>query len=141
MNATDETADDPLHRAYFRTRFRWAGGDTSGWPAEFAIISAYATTGEQWSDEENEAGHESLYLELERRNVWVEPLTGYAPDTGHAEPGCAVELRLEEAKALGRRFRQDAIFHVRGNELFVVQCAESGRSEFVGAFRERLDLG
>lgn len=47
-----------IHPAYFRTHFR-AEAPISDWPSVFAIITAYATTGETWTAEENEiADHE-----------------------------------------------------------------------------------
>jgi hypothetical protein len=38
-----------LHPAYFKVRFRGPWPDLSH-PEEFAIITAYATTGETWSE-------------------------------------------------------------------------------------------
>ena len=44
---------DNLHTAYFGIRFRGPWPDLVC-PGEFAIITAYATTGEVWSDQEND---------------------------------------------------------------------------------------
>jgi len=138
MSPTDERKSEPLHPAYFQTRFRQEVDKRTDWPEQFAIISAHATTGEQWSGEQNDAAHEALYQEIERRDVWIESLTGYSPDTGHAEPSYAAELPLDEARALGEQFRQDAIFFVRGNDLSVTRCAPDSPLVLVGGFRERL---
>ena len=66
--------------------------------------------------------------------------TGYSPEDGHAEPGWAVEIPLEEALELGRKYLQDAIYFVRAGELWVWSCAP-GASESValGPFDVRLD--
>ncbi len=126
-----------FHPAYFTTRFR-AEPLPPSWPASFVIVTAYATTGEQWSDEENERADEALRRRLFDLGVWVSRVTGFDPATGHAEPGWAVEIDLATGVGLGREYRQDAIFHVEGDRLAVVSCAEH-RVTAVGSFRERVD--
>lgn len=130
-----------MHPAYFNTRFHLAEEEAPDWPGEFVILSAYATTGERWSPDENDAASEALHEALLGRDVWIAYLTGYAPDSGHAEPSYATDLTLDDARALGRRFRQDAIFHVRGDDLFVTRCLEDPELVAVGSFRERVDVG
>jgi hypothetical protein len=110
----------------------------SSWPASFVIVTAYATTGEQWSDEENERADEALRRRLNELDVWITRITGFDPDTRHAEPGWAVDIDLATGVGLGREYRQDAIFHVEGDRLQVVSCAEQ-RVAAVGSFRERVD--
>jgi hypothetical protein len=108
------------------------------WPKEFVILSAYATTGERWSDEANERAHRALVAELAGLCVWMFEVTGFSPTTDHAEPGFAVEVDLEQARAIGRRFRQDAIYHVRGDVLSVTHCDEGDALVRVGSFAERV---
>lgn len=62
-------------------------------------------------------------------------LTGYSPTTVHAEPGWAVEMPWDEACDLGLRFKQDAIYSVRGDELTVTFCDHRRGLVPVGAFR------
>ena len=52
-----------MHPAYPETRFISRDG-LDGWPQQFVIITAYATTGETWSDERNEAADQKLESEL-----------------------------------------------------------------------------
>ena len=127
-----------MHPAYFEVRFRQDGTD-GGWPDEFAVITAYATTGEAWSDERNRAADRELGEYLSSLSRFVRRLTGYSPKTGHAEPGWAVDVPLHEACEIGVRFEQDAVYFVRAGELFVTHCDARRRLERVGAFRERLD--
>ena len=129
-----------FHPAYFTTRFRWEADEPGSWPHQFVIISAHATTGERWTAEENQNAHEALYDQLSDRNLWIDFVTGYEPVTGHAEPSYAVVLPLEETRELGKSFRQDAIFYVRGDELFVTRCDAAAPLVLVGSFRERLDV-
>ena len=132
------TFDDVLHPAYFETRFRQHFSETE-WPPEFAIITAYATTGESWTDERNAVADRSLESELQNAGRWFKRLTGHSPTTGHAEPGWAVELSLDAACEIGCRFKQDAIYFVKGDSLFVSLCEHARRRLVsVGAFRVRL---
>ena len=83
---------EDLHPACFETHFH----HTESWsdvPDEFAIITAFATTGEQWSDTENAAADDTLRHNLEQRDVWLRRLTGYSPTSGHEEPGWAEGAR------------------------------------------------
>ena len=128
-----------MHEAYFATHFRCPELPHS-WPEEFAVITAYATTGESWTAEENEAADRLLAETL--RDMGLQPvrITGYSPKTSHAEPGWAVELPLEAACDLGIRFRQDAIYWISGNQLSVTFCDDRQGLVPVGAFRERVSV-
>lgn len=129
-----------VHPAYFETRFR-VDAAPSAWPAEFVILSAHATTGERWPDVENERAHAALLRELADLGVWMLQLTGFSPTTGHAEPSVAAELDLARARAIGRRFRQDAIYHVRDDALSVTRCGEADPLVPVGSFAARVVVG
>jgi hypothetical protein len=128
---------DSLHPAYFETRFR-VPYSMPEWPDEFVIISANATTGEQWTAEDNERADEELVVMFEGLDSWR--VTGFSPATGHAEPSWAVELHLDAACDIGLRFRQDAIFHVRGDLLSVTHCDHRRALVPVGGFRERVEV-
>jgi len=127
-----------MHPAYFETRFRHAG-DHVIWPQSFSIITAYATTGEQWTDEENQTADMKLRRELEESHPWIHRITGYSPSTGHAEPGWAVQMSFDLACDTGRRYHQDAIFFVESDQLFVSFCDERRQKTVVGRFIKRLD--
>ena len=129
-----------MHPAYFETRFRTLTSVPS-WPDEFVIVTARAPTGESWSDEENERADRRLeqVLRGEFRVAWRQRITGYSPVSGHAEPGWAVVLPFDDACDLGRRFLQDAIYWVRGDELSVSFCDHRRALVWVASFRERLD--
>lgn len=134
-------ARPPFHPAYARTLFRIDEGPVE-WPARFVILSAYATTGEVWPAERNEAADRALEAALRARTppVPVMRVVGFAPDTDHAEPSWAVPLDLDEALRLGRAFLQDALYLVTGDTLEVVSCAD-GHTAPVGRFRERVVVG
>ncbi len=125
-----------MHFAYFETRFR-TPGPVPSWPAMFAIVTAYATTGASWPTEENEQADALLEDALGDR--WRERITGYSPTTGHAEPGWAVALPFDDACDLGARFHQDAVYLIEEDDLFVSYCDERREMVRVGSFMDRLD--
>jgi len=130
MSETNST----LHPAYFLVRFRIEEREPR-WPERFAIITAYATTCESWSEARNFEADARLHAELVERGLHPIRITGYDPATGHAEPGWTVELPLDNALELGRRYVQDAIFWVEGGQVFVVSCGPKQERGLVGAFR------
>ncbi|MEX2465337.1 MAG: DUF3293 domain-containing protein [Gemmatimonadota bacterium] len=125
-----------MHPAYFETRFR-TPDPVATWPDAFVIVSAYATTGASWSEDENRRADERLEGAL--GSSWRRRVTGYSLSTGHAEPGWAAVLPFDDACDLGARFRQDAIYLVQADDLFVTHCDERRALVRVGSFRQRLD--
>ena len=83
-----------LPDVYLQTRFR-SSAPVLQWPKAFAIITAWPTTGEIWSEEEIQIQAKLLQEVLEQRNVWRVELTGYSPTDGHSEPGWAVDLNFD----------------------------------------------
>jgi hypothetical protein len=129
-----------MHPGYFTTHFR-EHDEIVDWPQEFVVISAYATTGETWPDVENERADEALAAALTGLGVWAYPVLGFSTESDHAEPSWAACLSLDAARALGRRFRQYAIFHVLGDHLSVTRCEHGASLVPIGSFRERLHGG
>ena len=123
---------------YFETRFRF-NESMPTLPVEFVIVSAHATTGEVWTPERNQAAECALEAELRARSGWRVRIVGYSPATDHAEPSWAVEMPLDEACDLGKRYYQDAIYHIRDDVLSVTFCDEHRALVHVGSFRRRLD--
>ena len=126
-----------MHSAYFETRFR-VETPPRAWPFEFVILSAHATTGERWSDRRNARAHRALLDELAGLGVWTLELIGFSPTADHAEPSVAAVVDLDVACEIGRRYRQDAIYHVRGDVLAVTHCDERRALVPVGSFAARL---
>jgi hypothetical protein len=124
---------------YFETQFE-SEQPWSNLPAEFAIITAYATTGEVWPDEVNQAADARLESELRDRCTWVQRITGYSPTTSHSEPGWAVQVGFEEACDIGLRYKQDAIYFVSGSDLSVSFCDGRRGLVHVGDFWARFNL-
>jgi hypothetical protein len=131
------TNNPTFHPAYFTIRFH-TDAILDQWPEHFFIITAYATTGETWSDERNTQADNELYQELLRLGHTPIRITGFDPESGHGEPGWAVDLPEEEALTLGRTFRQDAIYRVDGDVLTVAHCSLPTVWVHVGTFHERI---
>ena len=129
----------PMPPFYFKTEFKLPT-TVKNWPTEFVIVTAYATTGEHWTPKKNQDAAESLEYFLRGRGGWLVRLTGFNPTTGHAEPGWAFEMSFEEACDLGRKYRQDAIYHGQGDQLSVTYCDQRRAMVPVGRFRDRLHL-
>lgn len=129
-----------MHPEYFKVRFRADDADDAEWPEEFAIITAYATTGEVWTDEENSSADRELREYLSSLSSFVHRLTGYSLTTGHAEPGWAVSISFEDACDIGIEFKQDAIYFVKSGKLFVSYCDSRRQKRNVGDFLSHLDM-
>lgn len=129
-----------MNANYFETQFATTCPD-GGWPAEFAIITACATTGEQWTEKRNQDADERLANQLHARKAWVHRVTGYSPSTLHSEPGWAVRVGWQEACTIGVAFRQDAIYFVSGDDLWVSYCDQRRALVHVGTFRSRITSG
>jgi hypothetical protein len=127
-----------MNPAYFEIRFRMSE-HISSWPDEFVIISAYATTGQAWAASDNEVSDRRLASELNDLKDWVTRIVGYSPTSGHAEPSWAVALSLNDGRAIGEKYRQDAIYYIERDMLSVSRCGAPGEVVRMGSFRERLD--
>ena len=126
-----------MHPAYLETHFISRDG-LDGWPQQFVILTAFATTGETWTDQQNEAADHKLESELRGTGRWMRRVTGYSPTTQHCEPGWAVAMDWEEACDLGVRYLQDAIYVISGDALAVTYCDGHRELVPVGSFIDRL---
>lgn len=127
----EKEGENKFHPDYFKVQFIT---ETQHLPDEFVIISAYATTGETWTDEKNEAADLELFSVLNEKGLIPIRITGYSPETGHSEPSWAVEASLMEGLNIGYEFKQDAIFHVLQQRLYLVKCGNGRQSVEVGSF-------
>ncbi|QFY43164.1 DUF3293 domain-containing protein [Candidatus Methylospira mobilis] len=126
-----------MNRVYFDTHFE-RRESWEVWPAEFAIITAYATTGETWPDSRNLAADRQLEAELRRQRRWMRRLTGFSPADGHAEPGWAVDIGFHAVCDIGKRYEQDAIYYIIEDTLYVSFCDQRRALLEVGGFRVRV---
>jgi hypothetical protein len=109
-------------------------------PAQFAIITAYATTGEAWPEATNIDADRRLRSTLIGRSGWANRITGHSPSSGHREPGWAAALDHNAACDIGKWFKQDAIYYVSDGKLFVSYCDARRALIPIGGFAERLHI-
>ncbi len=127
-----------MRSVYMETRFRMERKH-SEWPEEFVILSAYATTGQTWTHEQNRTADRQLEAEMRALGGWLVRIEGYSPSSGHCEPSWATVMPLGRAIEVGKRYKQDAIFHVHDEKLTVVYCDGRRPSQPVASFLSRLD--
>ena len=108
------------------------------WPTSFVIVNAWATTGETWSAERNQAADEALRQALERVGLRHHRLTGASPDLAHQEPSWAVDMSKESADELAEHFLQVAFFAVEQGTLFVVPMGRLEAAVDLGPWADRL---
>jgi hypothetical protein len=94
---------------------------------------------EEWAADQNADADVRLETQLLERGEWMCRITGYSPTDSHAEPGWAVEMAWQEACDIGAAFRQDAIYFVTGDHLWVSFCDVRRALVSVGSFRNRLN--
>ncbi|MEB3298743.1 MAG: DUF3293 domain-containing protein [Candidatus Sericytochromatia bacterium] len=134
----EEGQRPPFPDAYRHTIFRGPGA-TPPFPESFAIVTAWATTGEVWPVERNLDASGALESRLQGLGLPHLPLTGEAPDGTHIEPSWRVETSMTQAVALGLEFLQHAIYWVHEDRLYVVLCAPDRPEPWlIGRWREQL---
>ena len=119
--------------AYFR-----AVPPTNGWPRSFGIITACNPDGRTLTDEENDQATKKLRFELEHANLEHFHVTGGSKDFSHAEQGFGIVFpNQEESIAWGQRYRQDAIFWIDVDTLYLVSC-KCTQIKVLGSWQSRL---
>lgn len=108
------------------------------WPDSFVIVNAWATTGESWPLERNQAADEALRQALERVGLRHHRITGASPDLLHQEPSWAVDMTQESADELAYHFLQVAFFAVEQGTLFVVPTGRLEAAVALGPWADRL---
>jgi len=117
-----------MNPIYLETRFKRGGenaptfDELEGLPSEFAIITAYATTGEHWPDAENKQADKKLKTYLDSEFSCVKRITGYSPFKGYTETGWLVNCSFAQGYGFGLSFKQDAIYWGETGQLFVSYC-------------------
>jgi hypothetical protein len=124
-----------MNPAYQQVRFK-AQLPEGGLPVRFGIVTACDPDGRSASAADNAAVTERLRRELARGTTTFFPVTGGSPNFLHAEPGFGVvATTAEEIVALGRDWRQEAVFWVEHGAVQLVPCGE-GAPVAVGEWRD-----
>ena len=127
-----------MHAAYAEVRFN-VPRRPACWPECFATITGYATTGKVWSKARNRKADIKLKKFLEKLGVKIFRISGYsAKEPKHIEPGWGAPLALDDACDIGLLFKQDAIYYIINDTLFVSYCDHRRKLIKVGKFRNRV---
>ena len=127
-----------LNPSYLKARFR-ADLPLKGIAQSFCIVTAYCPFDEQVTDEENKTFNQALKTELENAGLVHFPVTGYSPDSDHAEPGYGIICDRSIAIKLGQQFRQNAIFSVYENTVYLINCIPPHKDIPCGKWSDLLD--
>jgi hypothetical protein len=125
----------PEQRAQFKQAVFRCAPLPADWPADFAVITAYDPDGLPTTGDLNLAADESLEAELRAAGHRLHRITGGSADGVHLEPGWGVSIGLPGAVEYGRRYRQLAVFYVRGGGVCLVDCADGSSEDLGRSFR------
>jgi hypothetical protein len=93
------------------------------------FVTAWDPGEERPSADVNREQQRALERELAKLPVQTFPSSGYDAKSGHREEGVAVTgLREDAVRALGRRYRQNAIFAWTPEAWAVVSCHDGART-------------
>ena len=95
----------------------------------FHVITAWNPGQERPDAGANDAADQRLHRQLLTLGVQPVRAVGADPASDHAEPSWAVPgLTDEQARALGRQYRQVAVFRITAGEQTVLACTEHWRA-------------
>jgi hypothetical protein len=90
------------------------------------VITAYNPDGKTVSIAENSEADAELCQAFKAIKIKSFPVIGMSEDEKHAEPGWGIRCDEAVAIQLGKRFRQEAIFHFSDGRIDLVDC-ETGK--------------
>jgi len=123
-----------INQLFLQTRFR---SESSDFPAEFWLVTAYNPNGIDFSDELNRAADFRLFQELDKHGQKPIRITGVSPDELHSEVGWGAIIDETAALKLGRQFQQLAVFHFLPARIDLVDCRDATRIT-LGARADRI---
>ena len=118
----------PYEEEYKSTVFQYQDFPAD-WPNSFAILTAYATTGETWTPEQNVAADRQLEAELRKGGYRIHRISGYSKDLKTHEEGWAVVMDLKTAWDLAIKYKQVALFYYENDELLLVYALGYSRCD------------
>lgn len=105
-------------------------------PQFFAIITANNPKGITKTEAENKILHRTLQNDLRKNSLANFEITGMSPDKSHQEAGYGVSCSLEDAIALGQKYKQEAIFWVDQDSLNLIDLKDLS-AHALGSFNAR----
>jgi hypothetical protein len=118
----------PYEEEYKSTVFQYQDFPAD-WPSSFAILTAYATTGETWTDAQNKEADQKLEAELRQGGHRIHRISGYSKDLKTHEEGWAVVMDLKTAWNLAVKYKQVALFYYQNDDLLLVYALGYSRCD------------
>lgn len=115
-----------MNPAYHETIFEFIPNEKT---PDFWVITAYNPDGENAPAGDNLATDATLRSEMVEMGFTPFRIIGLSPDEKHAEPGWGIPCDEATAIRLGRRFRQEAVFHFMAGEIWLIDCTHSVRQD------------
>ena len=91
-------------------------------PTAFWVITAYNPDGKDADPGDNIAADKRLRAEFEKLEISFFRIIGMSPNQNHAEPGWGFPCDETTALEIGRRYRQEAVFHFSAGRIDLVDC-------------------
>ncbi|MCE2594444.1 DUF3293 domain-containing protein [Motilimonas cestriensis] len=121
--------------AYQQTHFKWHQLKLSA--SNFVIVTAYNSKGIVQSRYANHVAHRELlrYLRIHRKVFSC--LSGMSVDGAHVELSVAVACSVKEGKAIALKFKQNAMYWVNDDQLYLQSVLMDRGQIHLGAFSLR----
>ena len=104
--------------------------------SEFCIITACNPHSVLLSDTENRAANRALEQDL-LTTKYATILVGDC-EKSWTEASYAAEISRVDSTKLAKKYRQNAIYYVQNDQLYLIPCVDCGRSEVqIGRFSQR----
>lgn len=108
-------------------------------PDSFIILTACNPKGAVVTDDKNAILHDNLRNTLLAQQLNCFEITGTSPDLSHQETGFAIGVSVEQGITLGCQFRQNAIYYIEHDELWLVPVLMNQvQKTYLGRFTNRL---
>ncbi len=105
---------------------------------QFAIVTAWNPNGKLALSDDNFKSDKTLNDLLVQQQLPQYPIYGCSPDLTYREKSRAVEIDKATAVKIGKQFRQNAIFWVENDKLFLIPCLLQEKEECIGDFSSRI---
>ncbi len=123
-----------MNPAYAHVRFR-AELPMGGLPERFGVVTAWNPDGITSDTARNQADSIRLEASLHAQALLCFPVTGGSPDFTHAEPGFGIIADQARILALGREFRQEAVFWIDRGTVHLCPCSDAP-PQIIGSWNE-----
>ncbi len=106
---------------------------------DFWVITAHNPDGKTTDAGDNVAADKRLHAEIAELGIIPFRIIERSPDDTHAEPGWGFPCGEATAMKIGRRYRQDAVFHFTDGRIALVNCKTSERHPLDAPETRKLD--